>query len=132
MGKTLTQTQAPDEVKVLLVERDFLPKGHYREVGFQKRQVVDIDIRKIITEYQAQILENEQDERFVDEFPEGVNIPIQYGVGVYPSYLKVNLKEKHNHFVFLELVISLSLCLLLLSTVGKCLLALKNVGFYLI
>lgn len=49
VGKTLT----PDEVKVILVERDFLLKGHYREVGFQKRQVVDIDISKIVTEYQS-------------------------------------------------------------------------------
>ena len=78
VGKTLP----PGEVKVILVERDFLPKGHYREVGFQKRQVVDIDISKIVTEYQAQILENEHGKRFVDEFPVGVNSPIQYGVGV--------------------------------------------------
>ena len=81
-GKTLIQTQTPDEIKVILVERDFLPKGHYREIGFQKRQVVDIDIRKVVTEYQAQILENEQGKRFIGEFPEDVNSPIQYGVGV--------------------------------------------------
>lgn len=37
VGKTLTQTETPDEVQVILVDRDFLPKGHYREVGFQKR-----------------------------------------------------------------------------------------------
>lgn len=82
IGKTLTQTETPDEVKVIFVERDLLPKGSYREVGFQKRQVVDIDISKVVTEYQAQILENEQGERFIGEFPEGVNSPIQYGVGV--------------------------------------------------
>ncbi|MGP4985883.1 IS66 family transposase [Pseudoalteromonas nigrifaciens] len=82
VGKTLTQTEIPDEVQVILVDRDFLPKGHYREVGFQKRQVVDIDISKVVTEYQAQILENEQGKRFVGEFPQGVNGPIQYGVGV--------------------------------------------------
>ena len=82
IGKTLTQTENPDEVKVIFVERDLLPKGSYREVGFQKRQVVDIDISKVVTEYQAQILENEQGKRFIGEFPEGVNSPIQYGVGV--------------------------------------------------
>lgn len=81
-GKTLTQTDAPDEVEVILVNRDVLPPGNYREIGFQKRQVVDIDIRKVVTEYQAQILENEQGKRFVGEFPEEVNSPIQYGVGV--------------------------------------------------
>jgi len=82
IGKTLTQTETPDEVQVILVDRNVLSKGHYREVGFQKRQVVDIDISKVVTEYQAQILENEQGKRFVGEFPEGVNSPIQYGIGV--------------------------------------------------
>ena len=81
-GKTLTQTETPDEIEVILVDRDRLPQGHYREVGFQKRQVVDIDISKVVTEYQAQILENAQGKRFVGEFPEGVNSPVQYGVGV--------------------------------------------------
>jgi len=51
-------------------------------VGFQKRQVVDIDISEVVTEYQAQILENEQGKRFVGEFSQGVNGSIQYGVGV--------------------------------------------------
>ena len=81
-GKTLTQTETPDEIEVILVDRDRLPQGQYREVGFQKRQVVDIDISKVVTEYQAQILENAQGKRFVGEFPEGVNSPVQYGVGV--------------------------------------------------
>jgi transposase len=65
-----------------LVDRDFLPKDHYPEVGFNKRQVVDIDISKVVTEYQVQIFENEQEKRFIGEFPLGVNSPIQYGVGV--------------------------------------------------
>lgn len=81
-GKTLIQTDTPDEVEVMLVNRDALPTGHYREIGFQKRQVVDIDIRKVVTEYQAQILENEQGKRFTADFPDGVNSPIQYGAGV--------------------------------------------------
>lgn len=81
-GKTLTQTDTPDEVYVILVDTERLPQGQYREVGFQKRQVVDIDISKVVTEYQAQILENAQGNRFVGEFPAGVNSPVQYGVGV--------------------------------------------------
>ncbi len=35
VGKTLAQTDTPDEVKVILVDRDFIPQGGYREVGFQ-------------------------------------------------------------------------------------------------
>ncbi len=61
-----------------LVDRDFIPQGSYREVGFQKQQVVDIDIRRVVKEYQAQILEDAQGRRFVGEFPEGINSPIRY------------------------------------------------------
>jgi transposase len=82
VSKTQIQTQNPVQVKVLLVKRYFLIKGHYREVGFHKRKLVDININKVVTEYQAQILENEQAEPFIGEFTEGLNSPIQYGVGV--------------------------------------------------
>lgn len=81
-GATLAQTDSPDEIEVSLVERDKLPSGKYQDVGFIKRQVVDIDIRKIITEYRAQILENEQGQRFVADFPDGVNSHIQYGSNI--------------------------------------------------
>lgn len=82
IGKTLLQTDSPDEINIIYVERDALPKGQYHEVGFQKRQVVDIDISKVVTEYQAQILENEQGIRFIGEFPHGVTRPVQYGAGL--------------------------------------------------
>lgn len=72
-GTTLTQTDSPDEVKTLFVERDSLPQGNYHEVRFIKRQIVDIDISKIITEYRAQILEDERDKQFITDFPNGVN-----------------------------------------------------------
>ena len=70
----------PDEVKVLPLDRRTLPKGsQYREVGHEHRQVIDIDIARFVTEYQAQILEDDQGNRFVASFPEGVNRPVQYG-----------------------------------------------------
>jgi transposase len=81
-GKTLIQTNTPDDIKKLWLERDQLPPGSYRDVGVVKRQVVDIDIRKVVTEYQAQVLVNAQGKRFVADFPAGVNSPIQYGTGV--------------------------------------------------
>jgi transposase len=81
-GSTLAQTDFPDEVETRLVKRDTLPLGKYHEVGFIKRQVVDIDISKIITEYRAQILENEQGKRFIADFPDGVNSHIQYGSNI--------------------------------------------------
>lgn len=81
-GSTLEQTDSPDEVEILRVDRRRLPEGQYKEVGYQKRQVFDIDITRTVVEYQAQILEDEQGQRFVAEFPEGVTSSVQYGPGV--------------------------------------------------
>ena len=79
-GTTLEPVDNPDEVKVLPIDRRTLPKGsQYREVGHEHRQVIDIDIARFVTEYQAQILEDDQGNRFVASFPEGVNRPVQYG-----------------------------------------------------
>mgnify|MGYP000621212493 FL=1 len=41
---------------MLSVDRRCLPKGQYDEKGFEVRQVVDIDIVQIVTEYRAQVL----------------------------------------------------------------------------
>jgi len=81
-GTTLKPVSDPDEVETLLVDRRTLPKGRYQDVGYESRQVVDLDISKVITEYRAQVLEDQQGRRFVAPFPEGVTRPIQYGVGV--------------------------------------------------
>ena len=55
-----------------------LPKGNYKEVGYDARQVIDIDISQIVTEYRAQILEDADGKRYTAPFPEGVNRPVQY------------------------------------------------------
>jgi transposase len=81
-GTTLQPVPDPDEVETLLVDRRTLPKGRYQDVGYESRQVVDLDISKVVTEYRAQVLEDQQGRRFVAPFPEGVTRPIQYGVGV--------------------------------------------------
>ena len=44
--------------------------------------MVDIDIRRWVTEYQAEVVENVNGERFVAPFPEGLVRPIQYGDGI--------------------------------------------------
>ena len=41
---------------MLSVDRRCLPGGQYDEKGFEVRQVVDIDIVQIVTEYRAQVL----------------------------------------------------------------------------
>jgi len=82
-GTTLKQIETPDEVERLQIDRRTLPKGHrYQEAGFEKRQVFDIDIARIVTEYRAQVLVDEQGKRFVASFPKGVTKATQYGNGV--------------------------------------------------
>ena len=81
-GTTLQPVPDPDEIETLLIDRRTLPKGRYQDVGYESRQVVDLDISKVVTEYRAQVLEDQQGKRFVAPFPEGVTRPIQYGVGV--------------------------------------------------
>ena len=82
-GTTLQPVDDPDEVEILTIDRRTLPKGPpYREVGHEKRQVIDIDSARFVTEYRAQILEDNQGNRFVAAFPEGVNRPVQYGLNL--------------------------------------------------
>jgi transposase len=81
-GKTLNQFTTPDEIELLLLDPASLPQGTYTDAGVEKRQVVDLEFRRVVTEYQAQVLVNEQGKRFVADFPEGVTRPIQYGAGL--------------------------------------------------
>jgi transposase len=82
VGKNLEPVDNPDKIISLKIDKRSLPRGHYREVGFESRQVVDIEISRVVTEYQAQILEDEQGNRYVADFPEGVSRPIQYGQSI--------------------------------------------------
>jgi len=79
IGKTLEKIKEPDETRVIEVDRRKLPKGRYREIGFETRQVFDIDILRYVIEYQAQVLEDETGKRFVAPFPKGVTKAAQYG-----------------------------------------------------
>jgi len=81
-GNSLQPVSDPDEIQPLLIDRRTLPKGRYQDVGYETRQVFDLDISKVVIEYRAQILEDQQGRRFVATFPEGVTRPAQYGVGV--------------------------------------------------
>ena len=82
-GTTLQPVDDPDEVMELKVDRRTLPRGsQYHEAGHEVRQVIDIDISRFVTEYRAQILEDDQGKRFVAPFPDRVNRPVQYGLNL--------------------------------------------------
>jgi len=80
-GTTLQPVEDPDEVTVLTGDRHTLPQGvPYREAGDETRQVIDLDISRVVTEYRAQILEDPHGHRVVAAFPDGVTRPVQYGL----------------------------------------------------
>lgn len=89
-GSTLKQVDNPDEIRVIHLDKRTRPRGHYHEVGFESRQVVDIPISAVVTEYRARILEDARGRRYVAPFPAQVTRPVQYGAklkahAVYPS-----------------------------------------------
>ena len=81
-GTTLTKVDDPDKIKQIRVDRGKLPKAVFQHIGYEKRQVFDIDISRCVTEYQAEIVEDQNGNRFVAPFPEGVTKAAQYGDGV--------------------------------------------------
>ena len=82
VGSTLKKVDDPDKVELIKIDRSALPPGKYRQVGFDTRQVFDIDISRVVTEYRAQILEDDNGNRFVASFPENVTKAVQYGTGL--------------------------------------------------
>lgn len=81
-GTTLEPVADPDEIVPLALDRATLPEGEYRVVGYEPRQVIDVDISRFVTEYRAEILENGYGQRYTAVFPEKVSRPVQYGDGV--------------------------------------------------
>ena len=77
VGTTLRQVDDPDDIKMLEVDRSTLPPSQYREVGFDRRQGFDIDISRIVTEYRAQIVEDEKGQRVTAPFPDHVTKAVQ-------------------------------------------------------
>jgi transposase len=81
-GTSLKKVEKPDVIKDIALDPSTLPKGSYQEVGYEARQIIDIDISQIVTEYRAQILEDASGKRYTAPFPDGVNRPVQYGLNL--------------------------------------------------
>ena len=81
-GSRLEQIENPTKVEELSIDRRTLPPGKWKSAGFDKRQVFDVDVSFSVTEYRAEVLENELGETYVAEFPDGVTELAQYGLGV--------------------------------------------------
>ena len=81
-GSRLEKSDNPDKIETIEIDKRTLPKGKYHEVGFDARQMVDFEILKIVTEYRAQILENEFGQQYVAPFPDFVKADVCYGYRV--------------------------------------------------
>lgn len=78
-GFRLKRCENPDEIIIIKMDKTILPKGNYRDVGYEARQVIDYTISKIITEYRAQIVEDITGKQYVAQFPDYVKTDVQYG-----------------------------------------------------
>jgi len=82
IGTTLEKVDDPDVIKEIKIDRRKLPAGQYHQVEYQSRQVFDIDISRIVTEYRAQVLEDQDGKQYAAPFPEGVTKAVQYGTRI--------------------------------------------------
>lgn len=81
-GTTLKPFEDPDQIENIAIDRRTLPPGEYKSASYEARQVVDIVISRRVTEYRAEILEDDLGRYFVAQFPAGVTRPVQYGPSV--------------------------------------------------
>lgn len=81
-GSRLQPIPNPTVIEELVIDRRTLPKGNWISGGVDKRQVFDVEVSFTVTEFQAEILVNENGEAYVAEFPAGVTEPAQYGSSV--------------------------------------------------
>lgn len=79
-GCTLEPVDDPDEIVPIQIDKRTIPSGvTYREAGYECRQVIDIKISRVVTEYRAQILEDSEGNQYTAQFPAGVISRAQYG-----------------------------------------------------
>jgi transposase len=82
VGTTLKKVDDPDVIEPIKIDRRTLPDGSFQDAGYEARQVFDINISRVVTEYRAQVLVDENGNRYVAPFPEGVTKAVQYGNGI--------------------------------------------------
>ncbi len=81
-GKTLEKFSEDrvDEVVELSLDRRTLPQGaKLKADGFESRQVIDVVLDFVVTEYQAEVLVDKDGTRYVADFPKHIKKAVQYG-----------------------------------------------------
>ena len=101
-GNCFKKIENPDQIEEIKIDRKMIPPGNYKSDRFESGQVFDLEIKIHVTEYRAEILVNEKNERFLAEFPKGVTQPIQYenqvkATSVYMFHQLIPLVRVHNY-----------------------------------
>lgn len=79
-GSTIERVSNPDYITPLSIDRRKLPNGkRYRRCEDEVRQVIEFTVSSEVTEYRAEVLVDEDGNRYVAEFPADVTRPVQYG-----------------------------------------------------
>lgn len=81
-GTCLQKTENPDRIETIRIDRRTLPADSYVDAGFESRQVIDMEVAKVVTEFRAEVLKNPQGEQFVALFPAEITRPVQCGASV--------------------------------------------------
>lgn len=103
-GSHLKPVEKPTESEDILIDRRTLPRGEYHRIGFEARQVFDMEVSFSVKEYSAEILQNENGGQYVAEFPDGITEPAQYGsmIGAHSVYMSqfqlIPLARIEDHF----------------------------------
>jgi transposase len=78
----IQKVENPDIIEDIQIDFSKLPKGKYTDAGFESRQVIEIEISRVVTEYRAQMVQDKAGCFYVAEFPKGISRPVQYGMSV--------------------------------------------------
>lgn len=82
-GETIERVPDPDHVEEILIDRRTIPTGmEYSREADDVRQVIDIEIRRRVTEYRGEVLRGPDGTIYRATFPEGVTRSVQYGESV--------------------------------------------------
>ena len=103
-GYAIEKIDNPEIIKEIPIDRSKFPEKDYTDAGFESRQIIEIEISRVVTEYRAQVVKDKKGRCFTADFPEGVNRPVQYGHSVkahavYASqYQLIPYKRVEEHF----------------------------------
>jgi len=93
-GITLEPVDHPDEINELSIDRRRLPKnGTYTADGYIIRQEFNIKISRLVIEYRAERLIDQNGKKFVAPFPDGITHRTQYGASIKSRAVYLSVEQ---------------------------------------